>query len=275
MASITLLLGTALRFPALRNTSPRTKTVVALGTYVAWTTLTWLLEGRIQTLLRPEAVADRLAYTVLTNIVVGTILALLLVREFVVNDFTTRSALGFRSVPRTVGGIIVGGALGFGVYVLQQPPTTDLIVIVNVFAQVLPVSIAEVVVCWVVVGGSISAVLRHRGLHPILAKGTALGVSAVLFGAYHFAHSPPFNTLAMVSLLTVVGVGTGLVYFGSGSLYGALIFHNVMALFGIISSVVATGQLEMYQQPLVPLLATAAVALVVLVSVERLAVTSP
>jgi len=65
----------------------------------------------------------------------------------------------------------------------------------------------------------------------------------------------------MVGLLTVVGVGTGLIYFVGGSFYGALIFHNFMALFGIVSSLADAGQLGTYQQPLVPLLVTALVTL--------------
>lgn len=140
----------------------------------------------------------------------------------------------------------------------------------NVFAQVLPVSIAEVVVCWVVVGGSVAALLRHCGVSRYLADGSALVVSTVLFGVYHFAHSPPFNTVEMVGLLTIVGVGTGLIYFAGGSFYGALVFHNFMALFGIVSSLAEAGQLGTYEQPLVPLLATALVALTILVAVERL-----
>ncbi len=60
----------------------------------------------------------------------------------------------------------------------------------------------------------------------------------------------------MVGLLTIIGVGTGLIYFGGRSFYGALVFHNFMALFGIVSSLAEAGQLGTYQQPLVPLLAT-------------------
>ena len=56
----------------------------------------------------------------------------------------------------------------------------------------------------------------------------------------------------MVGLLTVVGVGTGLIYFVGGSFHGALVFHNFVALFGIVSSLADVGQLGTYQQPLVP-----------------------
>ncbi|WP_458188189.1 hypothetical protein [Haladaptatus sp. NG-WS-4] len=241
-----------------------------MGTYVVWTAMTWLLEGRIRTFLRPNAVTDRLVYTGVANVLVGTVLALLVVREFVASDFTSRSALGFRSVPRTLIAVLVAGILGYTLYVVQQPPTTDPVVVTNVFAQVLPVSIAEVVVCWVVVGGSVAALLGHRGLNRYIARGSALVISSILFGVYHFAHSPPFNTVEMVGLLTIVGVGTGLFFFVGRSFYGALVFHNFMALFGIVSSLADAGQLETYQQPLAPLLATALVALIVLVGMERL-----
>lgn len=270
MTSSTQSTRKRLKLPVIRDSSPGAKTIVALGTYVAWTVLTWLFEGRIQTFLRPEAVIDRLIYTGLVNIAFGTIFALLVVREFVASAFTTRTNLGFRSSPRTIGAIIVGGAIGFGLYILQQPATSDPIVIMNVFAQVLPVSIAEVVVCYVVAGGSIAALLRNRGVNRPLTSGIALVISTVLFGVYHFAHSPPFNTVEMVGVLTVVGIGTGVLYFVGGSFYGALVFHNFMALFGIVSSLADAGQLATYQQPLVPLSATALVALTILVGIERL-----
>ena len=90
------------RFPFLRRLTPVSKTLVAVGAYAIWTALTWLLEGRIQTFLRPDAVTDRLVYTGIANVLVGTVLALVLVREFVAAGFTTRTELGFRSLPRTV-----------------------------------------------------------------------------------------------------------------------------------------------------------------------------
>ncbi|MBX0297234.1 hypothetical protein [Haloarcula nitratireducens] len=256
----------------VRRLSPLTKVLAAGATYVMWTALTWLLEGRIQTLLRPDAVTDRLVYTGVANILVGTVLALLVVREFIASGFVSRSELGFRSALRTIVAVSAAGVLGFVIYTLQQPPTTDPVVVTNVFAQVLPVSIAEVVVCWVVVGGSVAALLRHRGLNPYITNGSALPISAALFGVYHFAHSPPFNTIKMVGLLTVVGVGTGLIYFVGGSFYGALVFHNFMALYGIVSSLAEAGQLGTYQQPLVLLLVTALIAVAILVGVERLSV---
>ena len=269
MSSVIQTLGARVRPPALRRLSPVKKTVVAMGVYCVWTVVTWLLEGRVQTLLRPEATGDRIVYTVVANVLVGTVLALWFVRAYVASGFTSRERLGFRSPSRAIAATLLAGVLGIALYVVQQPPSTDPVVVLNAFSQVLPVSIAEVVVCWVVVGGSVVALLRSRGVSEIRSKGVAIGVSSVLFGVYHLAHSPPFNTPAMIGLLTVVGVGTSVFYFVGGSVYGALVFHNVLALFGVTTALAEAGQLGTYQDPVVPLLVTGLVALLVLVGVER------
>lgn len=254
---------------AFRRLSPARKVAAAGGLYLLWTVTTWLLEGRIETLLRPEATVDRLVYTGVANVALGTVLALALVRAFVASGFSSREELGFRTLPRTLGAVLVAGALGLLVYLIQRPPATDPVVVANAFAQVLPVSIAEVLVCWVAVGGSVAALLRRRGATRLRAEGVALVVASLLFGTYHFAHSPPFNAPATVGLLAVVSVGTGVVYFAGRSVYGALVFHNFLALFGVTSALAAAGRLGAYRTPLVPVVATAVVALLVLVGLER------
>lgn len=258
------------KFPRVRQLSPVGTVLVAVGTYAVWTAVTWLLEGRIQTLLRPEATVDRVVYTGVANVFVGTLLALWLVRAFVAGGVTSREELGFRTPLRTLVAALAAGVLGLGLYLAQGPPSTDPVVVTNAFAQVLPVSVAEIVVCWVVVGGSVLALLRSRGMGAYLARGVALVVASVLFGVYHLAHSPPFNTPETIGVLTLVSVGTGLIYFGGRSVYGALVFHNFLALFGVTAALADAGQLGAYEQPVVPLLATGLLALAVLVGVERL-----
>jgi hypothetical protein len=275
MASRTRSVGDSWKVSTLRRLSPLGKTFVAIGIYGVWTAITWILEGRIQTLLRPEATADRIIYTGVANLLVGTVLALWLVRGFVVAGFLTRERLGFRSSSRTLVAVLLAGVLGFLFYVVQQPPSTDPVVVLNAFAQVLPVSIAEIVVCWVVVGGSVLALLRKRGTSEYLSKGVAIAVSSVLFGVYHLAHSPPFNTPEMIGLLTGIGVVTSTFYFVGQSAYGALVLHNFLALFGVTSALAEAGRLGAYQEPVVPLLVAALVSLAVFVTIERTLVSPP
>jgi len=105
---------------------------------------------------------------------------------------------GFRGIGHAVVAVVIGGTLGFVLYVLQGAPTLNPVVIINAFAQVLVGSIAEVLVCWAVVGSLAGAILRDgrgRWVSVILA---AL-IASVLFGVFHFAHSPPFNTVALAA----------------------------------------------------------------------------
>jgi membrane protease YdiL (CAAX protease family) len=105
---------------------------------------------------------------------------------------------GFRGIGHAVVAVVIGGTLGFVLYVLQGAPTLNPVVIINAFAQVLVGSIAEVLVCWAVVGSLARAILRDgrgRWVSVILA---AL-IASVLFGVFHFAHSPPFNTVALAA----------------------------------------------------------------------------
>ena len=89
-------------------------------------------------------------------------------------------------------------------------------------------------------------------------------IPALLFGLYHLAHSPPFNSLQMVGLLTVVGTVTGVFYLISRDVYGTIVLHNFLALFGVLQAVQQSVGLEAYEQPRMPLLLTGLAAVAVL-----------
>jgi membrane protease YdiL (CAAX protease family) len=136
---------------------------------------------------------------------------------------------------------------------------------------VFVVSVAEVLVCWSLVGATFESVLQPR-----LGRGAvfvAAVVAAVLFGLYHFAHSAPFNTWAMVGLLAVVGLVTGLFFFVSRDALGTAVFHNFLGTFGVTQALEkagALGTLEVLQPPLVgTALTTAAVLMVGYKLVQR------
>lgn len=251
-----------------RNLTHPQKLGVAIGVYLVWTLATYLLEGRLLTLLRPEATGDRLVYTLVANVLIGTVLAVWMLRPFIASGFISREQAGFQRFGRTVGTILVGGILGFAVFILQNPASTNPIVVANAYAQVLLVSIAEVLVCWAVIGTSVEALTKRWGKY--IGIGSAVIASSVLFGIYHFAHSPPFNTFSMVALLTVVGIGTSLVYFVGRDLYATIVFHNFLGVFGVIGALAEAGQLASLSQLAVPSLVTAFVAVAVLVAVDWL-----
>jgi hypothetical protein len=234
----------------------------ALTLYAVWTLATWLLEGRIETLLRPEAALDRAAYAIIANLLIG-ILGAMVVLRFLVRwrSVDMPAAESGRSGSSAVR-IIIGLALGLAFYLLQGSPSLDPIVLMNAFSQVLVVSAAEVVVCWAVVGAVMEAVLRSHG-HVVSIIGAAL-VASALFGLYHFAHSAPFNTPGMVALLSVVGLLTSAFFFIVRDIYATIAFHNFLGMFGVVQALAVTGQLGAFTALQPPLLIMAVATIAVL-----------
>jgi hypothetical protein len=240
----------------------RTAILEALGLYLAWTLATYLLEGRPRTLHRPEAATLRVAYALVANLLVGVVAAAWLARRYVAARLVTADRLGFGLPRRTVIAVLAAVILGLAVHAMRGPTTPDRIAMLNAFSQVLVVSIAEVLVCWVVPGGAFAALLASKG--AALRLGLPLLVSALLFGAYHYAHSPPFDTLRMVALLSAVGMATGVFFLASRDVYGTIVFHNALALVGVLGAMDRTGALQSFTRPRASLIAMAAVASITL-----------
>jgi hypothetical protein len=239
----------------------------AFALYLLWTGATWLLEGRILTLLRPEAVGARLAYVLVANMLIGTVAALWLIRRAARDERARLRRQGFSPARRTGISVVLGFLLGLGAYLLQGPPSFDPIVIANGFAQTLTASIAEILVCWVVLGAALEALLarwRHAGTIA------AAIIASLAFGLYHIGHSPPFNAVGMIALLTGVGLVTSLFFFVSREIYGTIAFHNFQAVFGVVQALVAQGLIEHNAAPQAPLYAIAVIAPALLIVLDRL-----
>jgi membrane protease YdiL (CAAX protease family) len=70
-------------------------------------------------------------------------------------------------------------------------------------------------------------------------------VASVLFGVYHFAHSPPFNEFNMVLFLMIPAMAPSVVYFVGRDIYVAIIIQNFLGIFGIMQTI----NLQAYSQP--------------------------
>jgi len=70
-------LGKKADMPTMSAGIGRQSAVLAsLGLFAVWTLSTWFLDGRIETLLRPEATADCAFYGIAANILICTALAI-------------------------------------------------------------------------------------------------------------------------------------------------------------------------------------------------------
>lgn len=245
----------------------RNPIIYSLLLFAVWLAATWFLEGRIQTLLRPDAVADRLVYTVVANVLIGLLGAAFILGRAARCDGSVLRTSGFGPSRRSALWVPAGFLLGLVVYFALGAPSRNVIVIVNAYAQVFVVSAAEVVVCWALVAGVLGAAWKSSGW---LAGTLPAVVASILFGVYHFGHSPPFNSFAMVGFLTAIGLVTSAFFLISKNAYATIAFHNFLGVTGVVQALAANGSVEGYAVLQVPLLVTAGAALVVLLACDRL-----
>ena len=239
---------------------------IASITYLLWVGATYFLEGRILTFYRPEAVTDRIIYTIVANIIIGSILALWVIRRAIDTRTVSLESSGFRPGNRTIIAVVIAFVLGFAVMLIAKPASLDPVVLLNIYAQVFSVTIAEIAVCWAVIGSVLEGTLKPRG--GWLATGAAIIVASLLFGVYHLGHSPPFNQPGMIGFLILVGLVTGLVYFIIRDIYAAMVFHNFFGSIGVMESLDAAGTLSQYTAPIYPVIGMGAFSLLVFVAID-------
>ena len=230
----------------------------AIMFYVVWTAATWFFEGRIQTLLRPEATDDRIAYAFVVNLLIGVAGSIAWLRHWKRREALDTAQAGFGTGARAALGVTAGLILGLAAYMFQGAPSLNPAVVVNAYAQVFVVSAAEVLVCWALVAAAAAALMRRTGRAVAIVLASVL--ASALFGAYHFAHSAPFNTLQMVLLLSVVGLFTSAFFFLSRDIAGTIVFHNFLGTFGVVQALSAANALSSLEQLEPPLIVTAVIA---------------
>jgi hypothetical protein len=237
---------------------------IALSVYLIWVAATYILEGRIHLFQKIDPIG-RTTYVVIANIAIGTILSAIAIRYLLKAQLLKPEQLGLsKSRLRTAAIIASATAGGLVLFMLQNPTTLEPIVVLNAFMQVLPVSIAEVMVCWALIGSSFESLIRNNNNKGRIVSSAIIGAVAasVLFGLYHYAHSPPFNQTSVVLFLMLPSIATAVTYFLGRDIYAAVIVQNFMGIVGVLAGL---SNLEIYRQPMVPIYALSAVSVAALV----------
>src|SRR5215207_1557125 len=182
---------------------------IALSIYIIWVAATYILEGRIHLFQKVDPIG-RMAYVVIANIAIGTVLSAIAIRHLLKAQLLKPEQLGLNKSRLRTAAIIASAAAGaLALFMLQNPRTTEPIVVFNAFMQVLPVSIAEVMVCWVLIDSSFESLAKNINKGRIVSFIVGANAASVLFGVYHYAHSPSFNQTSMVLFLMLPSVATG------------------------------------------------------------------
>jgi hypothetical protein len=210
----------------------------------------------------------RLSYALVANVLIGIGGSALVIRLVSRAGTVSTERAGFRGLGHAAIAVLIGAVLGFGIYALQGAPTWNPVLLINAYAQVLVGSIAEILVCWAVIGSVSQALLRDSGRWVSLILAALM--ASVFFGLYHFGHSPPFNTVALVVFLSVIGLLTSVFFFASRDVYGTIAFHNFLGITGVIGALESSGNLAVFERPIIPLLAMAVVAIALLIAAHVL-----
>ncbi len=252
--------------------STRGAITLPVGLYLVWVLATYLLEGRIHTFLRPEAMGARLSYALIANVLIGIGGSALVIRFLSRAGTLSAEQAGFGGLGHAAIAVAIGVVLGFAFYALQGAPSWNPMVLINAYSQVLVGSIAEILVCWAVIGSASQALLQDRGRWVSLIL--AAIIASVFFGVYHFGHSPPFNTVPLVVFLSVIGLVTSAFFFVSRDVYGTIAFHNFLGILGVIRALDASGNLSVFEHPIVPLWIMAVIAVALLIAAQVLLLNS-
>ncbi|HKJ67583.1 MAG TPA: hypothetical protein VKA68_06465, partial [bacterium] len=233
--------------------------------YTLWLLLTFRLEGMSRTLLRPKAIGRNLFYTLVVNLIVGIVFAGWLLRSHIHHEIIAGQAAGFSALQQTILSVAIGFILGLMLHLIHSPPSRKFIILLNGFLKAAPLSVAEVLICWALIGSYAEAMGSRIGLPlPTLFAGL---IAALLFGVYHIAHSPPYNSLRMMKQLSVLGLFTSAFFFLTRDVYGTIVFHNFIGMHLILWASHQHDLLDHYQAIRWSQLASAVVSIGLLVVV--------
>jgi hypothetical protein len=171
---------------------------------------------------------SRMTYVVIANIAIGTVLSAIAIRYLLKAQFVKPEQLRLNKPRLRTAASIIASAAGGGLalFMLQNPRTTEPIVVFNAFMQVLPVSIAEVLLCWALIGSSFESLTKNINKGRIVSFIVGAIAASVLFGVYHYAHSPSFNRTSMVLFLMLPSIATAITYFLGRNVYAAVMVQN-------------------------------------------------
>lgn len=216
--------------------SARTWAVLnAVALFLVWMFATYLLEGRIELMRQSPIGTGRWLYVLVANVLIGTVAAAWLLRGMLAERVVTVEQLGFRGLRRSLIAIALAVVAGAAFLLLQRQVAWTPLLMLNAFALVLQTTIAEVMVCWVVLGTSVESLAQKWG--RVVAVAVAIVVSNLFFAVYHYAHSAPFNQTSMVLLLLLPGLVAALVFFLGRDIFATMIVQNCLGMIGVTQAV--------------------------------------
>jgi hypothetical protein len=232
--------------------------LIPLLIYGVWTLETYLLEGSIGLFLIFQPLS-LILYTVFANIIVGIAIPVICLRSAFLSGGVNMFQIGFCSPLRTVPTTALTALLGYLYLITFTPFGTHRVALFNLLALVIPVAVAEVMICWVLIGTHIQAFVRKDGTGVSIIFSVA--ITSILFWLSFAAHSQPLNPPGALSHLLILGVAAALFFFVVRDVYASTVFvacGTMPVMFQQADPAFSTGYLS-------PLFVSAALSLACLI----------
>ncbi|PKL63919.1 MAG: hypothetical protein CVV32_10820 [Methanomicrobiales archaeon HGW-Methanomicrobiales-3] len=193
---------------------------IPLLVYCAWLAEIFLLEGNRALFLEP-ATLPLVLYTVIGCILTGMIIPVLILRRSFLSGAVNMFQAGFRSLRRTVLACTLTGAACCLIALLMTPADPSRTALFYLFLLYLPTGIAAAMVCWVLAGTHLQALVRSGG--AIASIPTGIVITAILFGLTIRVHTPATGLADPLGTGILLGIGAALFFFAVRDVYATSI----------------------------------------------------
>jgi hypothetical protein len=194
--------------------------VIPLLVYIAWLIEIYLLDSSLSLFATLVPVLF-LLYTAVGCILIGTLVPVYLIRRSFLYRTVNMLQIGFRPIRRTITLCTITGSLCILVLLLFSPAGYSRLSLVEVFLLYLPTAIATVMICWVLIGTHLQALVRSGGI--AISISVSVVITSVLFGLSSVVHTSISGSPAPVVPVILLGMITALFFFAVRDVYATVI----------------------------------------------------
>ena len=212
--------------------------IIPILVYCAWLVEIFLLEGNESLFLEPAALPLAI-FTVVGCILTAMIVPVLLIHRSFLSGAVNMFQIGFRPMRRTITACVLTMVACFLIAIIMNPADPQRMALPGLFLLYLPTGIAAVMICWVLVGTHLQALVRSGG--AVVSVPTGVVVTAILFGLTTKVHTPAAGLNNPLATGILLGIVTALFFFAVRDVYatGIVLTTGMTLLFsGITDPVV-------------------------------------
>jgi hypothetical protein len=194
--------------------------VIPLLVYISWLIEIFLLEGSLS-LFRTLDPFSLILYTLAGCILVGIIVPVFLLRRSFLTGAVNLFQIGFHPFRRTIAVCTITGIACYFSLVLFNPAGLTRLSLAESFLLYLPTGIASVMICWVLIGTHLQALVRAGG--ALVSIPSSVVVTSILFCLTTVVHTHVTGHEDPLVPAILLGMVTALFFFSARDVYASVI----------------------------------------------------